>query len=238
MKCSTDSIKEIRGFQFLINEDNKDELTSKIQEIKSLADSSNNTHILRIAESNYYRFELIFVPKSLVLLSVSTARGTNNINLRDFKSLDNLATLACCASQNEQLKEVMKGFLDSNIREVEIYDLFSKKEEIEVSPNCDEVKWNELKTPEVVPGKWNTTQLASVENLSLKALAGQVKFISISTERPQNSIKFTTFNRLESLCCFLNLVKKKLDENKNFVESVIPLLQTETKKKTVRSKKQ
>ncbi|ARM75206.1 hypothetical protein [Acidianus manzaensis] len=236
MKCTTDDMKEIRGFQFLVGENNKDELISKIKEIKSLADSSNNTHILRIAESNYYRFELIFVPKSIVLLSVSTARGTNNINLRDIKSLDNLITLSCCASQNEQLKELMKGFLSESTREVEIYDLFSKKEEVEVNPNCEEVKWEELKLPEVVPGKWNTTQLATVENLTLKALAGQVKFISISTERPQNSIKFTNFDRLSSLCCFLSLVKQKLNENNDLVEAISPLLQQQPKKKPTRKK--
>lgn len=232
MKCSTDEVSEIRGFQFLINDDSKDELLRKIQQIKAQADSKNITHILRVAESNYYRFELIFIPRALTLLSVATARGTNNINLRNFETLDNLTTLVCCAAQNERLKELVKGFLTQRTGEVEIVDLFSRREDIEVNPSCDKIQWNsELKLPETNETKWKTSELATLDNLSLKALAGPAKFITISTERPQNSIKFNDFDRLSSLCCFLNLVKKKLDEHSNFVEVIKPLLTQETGRK-------
>lgn len=222
MKCSTDEVGEIRGFQFLVNDENKEELARKIQEIKLQADSKNVTHILRIAESNYFRFELIFVPRAVALLSVATARGTNNINLRNFESLENLTTLVCCASQNEKLKEITKGFLPERpAGEVEVVDLFSKREEVEVNVDCSKVEWSqELKLPETVEGKWTTTEFAVLENLTLKALAGPAKFITISTERPQNSIKFTSIDRLQSLCCFLNLVKKRLDEHPNLVEVI------------------
>lgn len=240
MKCSTDEVGEIRGFQFLVNDENKEELARKIQEIKLQADSKNVTHILRIAESNYFRFELIFVPKAVTLLSVATARGTNNINLRNFESLENLATLVCCAAQNEKLKELTKGFLPERpAGEVEVVDLFSKREEVEINADCSKVQWKEeLKLPETIQGKWTTSELAVLDNLSLKALAGPAKFISISTERPQNSIKFNNFDRLQSLCCFLNLIKKKLDEHNNLVEVIKPLIAQEPKRKRGRRKEE
>jgi tellurite resistance-related uncharacterized protein len=232
MKCSTEEIKEMRGFQFFVNNRDKDELYKRISEIKSLSDSSGKTYILRIAESNYFRFELLFIPNTVTLLSVATARGTNNINLRDFESLDGLISLSCCASSNDQLKEASKSFLTERGNEAEIVDLFSQKEEVEVNVDCSKVQWNEIKFPEVVEGKWNTTELATVGKLSLKALAGQVKFLTISTERPQNSIKFISFDRFSSLCCFLNLVKKKLDECPAIVEAIKPFLTQEKKRKS------
>ncbi|AEE93058.1 hypothetical protein DDW13_08130 [Acidianus hospitalis] len=235
MKCSTEEIKEMRGFQFFVNNCDKDDLYKRISDIKSLSDSSGKTYILRLAESNYFRFELLFIPNTVTLISVATARGTNNINLRDFESLDDLISLSCCVSTNEQLREASKNFLNERTNEAEIVDLFSQKEEFEVNTDCSKVKWNEIKFPETVEGKWNTTELATVGKLSLKALAGQIKFLAISTERPQNSIKFTNFERFSSLCCFLNLVKKKLDECPAIVEAIKPFLTQEKKR---RSRKQ
>ncbi|BDC18547.1 hypothetical protein [Acidianus sp. HS-5] len=232
MNCSTEEIKEIRGFQFFINSCDKDELYKKISEIKSLSDSSGKTYILRIAESNYFRFELLFIPNAVTLLSVATARGTNNINLRDFESLDDLISLSCCTSSNEQLKEASKNFLTERSNEAEIVDFFSRKEEVEVNLDCSNVTWKEIKFPETVEGRWNTTELATVGKLSLKALAGQVKFLTISTERPQNSIKFTSFERLSSLCCFLNLVKKKIDECPALIDAIKPFLTQERKRRS------
>jgi len=233
MKCSTENSRDIRGFNFLLNNCDKDYLSNKLQEYRKLADQSGKTYIIRIADSNYYRFEILMVPNSVTLLSIATARGVNNINLRDFSMLEELATLSCCAYQNDKLKELATQFLgEQREYESEVVDLEEKKIEVDVQPACDKVMWSEeLKLPEQVEGKWTTSELAETERLYLKALAGQAKFITISTERPQNSIKFTSFERLGSLCCFVNILLSKLKECDGLIEALSPLLQQETKTK-------
>ena len=233
MKCTTENNRDIRGFNFLLDNCNKEYLSNKLQEFRKLADQSGKTYIIRLADSNYYRFEVLMVPNSVTLLSIATARGVNNINLRDFSSLEELATLSCCAYQNEKLKELTTQFLgEQREYESEVVDLGEKRIEIDAEPNCDKVTWSEeLKLPEPVEGKWTTTDLAKTEKLFLKALAGQVKFITISTERPQNSIKFTTFERLGSLCCFVNILLNKLKECNGLMEALSSFLPQETRTK-------
>ena len=233
MKCTTENNRDIRGFNFLLNNCDKEYLSNKLQEFRKLADQSGKTYVIRIADSNYYRFEILMVPNSVTLLSIATARGVNNINLRDFSLLEELATLSCCAYQNEKLKEFATKFLgEQREYESEVVDLEEKRIEIEVEPSCDKVMWTEeLKMPEPAEGKWVSSDLAETERLYLKALVGQAKFISISTERPQNSIKFTTFERLGSLCCFANILLSKLKECNGLIEALSPFLQQETKTK-------
>ena len=231
MRCTTEDNRDIRGFNFLLDNCDKEYLSNKFQEFKKLADQSGKTYIIRLADSNYYRFEVLMIPNAFTLLSIATARGVNNINLRDFSSLEELASLSCCAYQNDKLKELTSQFLgEQKGYESEIVDLEEKRIEIDVSPNCDKVIWsNELKLPEAVEGKWTTSELARTERLFLKALAGQAKLITISTERPQNSIKFNSFERLGSLCCFVNILLNKLKECNGLIEALSPFLQQETK---------
>jgi len=233
MKCSTEDNRDIRGFNFLLDNCDKEYLSNKFQEFRKLANQNGKTYIIRLADSNYYRFEVLMVPNSVTLLSIATARGANNINLRDFSSLEELASLSCCAYQNEKLKELVSQFLgEQKGYESEIVDLEEKRIEIDVTPNCDKVIWsNELKLPEEAEGKWTTSELAKTERLFLKALAGQAKLITISTERPQNSIKFNSFERLGSLCCFVNILLNKLKECNGLTEALLPFLQQETKTK-------
>ncbi|QIW24950.1 hypothetical protein EWF20_12980 [Sulfolobus sp. S-194] len=232
MKCSTESNRDIRGFNFLLDNCDKEYLTNKFQEFRKLANETGKTYIIRLADSNYYRFEIIMVPNSVTLLSIATARGVNNINLRDFSALEELATLSCCAYQNDKLKELALQFLGGQREyESEVVDLEEKTIEIEISPDCSKIEWNELKMPEQVEGKWTTTELAYTDRLYLKALAGQAKFITISTERPQNSIKFNSFERLNSLCCFVNIILQKLKECNGLVEALTPFLHQESGKR-------
>jgi hypothetical protein len=236
MKCSTDDIRDIRGFNFLIENCDTDYLLRKFKEYRELSNSSNKTYIVRLAESNYFRFEVIMIPQGPTLLSISTSRGTNNITLRDFTLLNELAKLSCCAYNNEELKKLFENFLSTQqTAESEVVDLMEKKEEIEVNEICEGVEKNEFKLPEETPGKWSSTELLYTDRLSLKALAGQAKFITISTERPQNSIKFTSFERLRSLCCFTNLILAKLQQCKGLEEALKPLLEVETRRRKKRN---
>lgn len=232
MKCSTEGNRDIRGFNFLLDNCDRDYLAKKFEEFRKLSNETNKTYIIRLADSNYYRFEVIMVPNSVTLLSIATARGINNINLRDFSVLEELATLSCCAYQNEQLKDLANQFLGGQREyESEVVDLEEKKIEVEVNSDCNKVNWNELKFPEQIEGKWTSTELATTGRLILKALAGQGKFITISTERPQNSIKFNSFERLNSLCCFTNIILQKLNECNGLKEALAPFLQSETTRK-------
>ncbi|MCY0858899.1 MAG: hypothetical protein OWQ54_00545 [Sulfolobaceae archaeon] len=212
MKCSTVSSREIRGFSFLVPSCDKDSIKQKLEEYRKRADSEGKTYIVRIADSNYFRFDVLMVPGAPTFVTISTVRGTNNINLRDLDTLLELKTISCCASEKEELKKGLSGFLsESKTAEAEVVDLISSEEsEFETSVDCNAVQWNEIKPPEPVEGRWSTSELASTEHLYLKALAGQGKFIAISTERPQNSIKFNSIDRLSSLCCFIGLLEKKL----------------------------
>ncbi|MEM0122514.1 MAG: hypothetical protein QXQ01_04435 [Saccharolobus sp.] len=232
MKCSTASIREIRGFSFLVPNCDKTFLEEKFQTFRKLSDSENKTYIIRIADSNYFKFEVLMLPNSLTLLTVSTSRGTNNINLRGFKVIEELQTLACCAYHNEDLKNAMSNFLlPSQASEAEVVDLISSEEEIEYNPDCYSVTWNEIKLPEIIEGKWSSTELAYTNTLHLRALAGQGRFITISTERPQNSIKFNSLERLGALCCFLTQLKSRLDQCQSLKEVLESYLQVETGRK-------
>ncbi|BDB99071.1 hypothetical protein [Saccharolobus caldissimus] len=232
MKCSTKSFREIRGFSFLVPNCDKDFLQQKFETFRKLSNEENKTYIIRIADSNYFRFEVLMLPNSLTLLTISTVRGTNNINLRDFEMIDELQTLACCAYQKEDLKNATVNFLSpTQVGEAEVVDLISSEEEFECNTQCDNITWNEIKMPESIEGKWATTELAYTNRLFLKALAGQGKFLAISTERPQNSIKFVTLDRLGALCCFLSILKRKLNECQNLKEILSTYLQVETGKK-------
>jgi hypothetical protein len=62
--------------------------------------------------------------------------------------------------------------------------------------------------------------LAHSDHLFVKLLSGQARFITISTERPQNSIKFSSVDRLKSLCCFVAYVWNKLNECKGLYEAL------------------
>ncbi|BCU69282.1 hypothetical protein [Stygiolobus caldivivus] len=237
MKCSTESVKDIRGFNFLISDCNKEFFTSKFEEFRKLSNESGKTYIIRLAESNYFRFEVLMISNGPTLLSISTSRGTNNITLRDFTLLEELGKLSCCAYNNQQLKELFDKFLSSQTsNESEVVDLMDKREEVDVKEECQGITQKELKLPEQSEGKWSSTELLSTERLVLKALAGQVKFLTISTERPQNSIKFTSFERLKSLCCFINLVLAKLDQCPSLKESLDPLLHQDSSGKRKRKR--
>ncbi|QGR20135.1 hypothetical protein [Stygiolobus azoricus] len=238
MLCSTECVKDIRGFNFLVSTCDKTFLTSKLEEFRKLSNEGNKTYIIRIAESNYFRFELLMIPNGPTLLSISTSRGTNNITLRDFSMLEELAKLSCCAYNNQELKGLFEKFLGTQTtNESEVVDLIDKKEEVEVNEDCQGIQQNELKLPEPSEGKWTSTELLVSERLVLKALAGQAKFLAISTERPQNSIKFTSFERLRSLCCFINLVIAKVNSCQGLKEAIEPLLQYESGRKRRSAKK-
>ena len=232
MLCSSDSVRDIRGFNFLVSNCDKEYLTSKFEEFRKLSNESGRNYIIRLAESNYFRFEVLMISNGPTLLAVSTSRGTNNITLRSFSMLEELGKLSCCAYNNQSLKELFDKFLEAQpVTESEVVDLMDKKEEVEVKEECEGIEQGELKLPEQVEGKWTSTTLLSTERLSLKALAGQAKFLAISTERPQNSIKFTSFERLKSLCCFVNLVLSKINQCPGLKESLEPLLEQETSRK-------
>ncbi|ACP44301.1 conserved hypothetical protein [Sulfolobus islandicus Y.G.57.14] len=233
MKCSTKSIREIRGFSFLVPNCDSTLLREKFESFRKLSNEENKTYIIRIADSNYFKFEVLMLPKSITLLTISTVRGTNNINLRDFEMVDELQTLACCAYQKEELKTATSNFLSptAQIAEAEVVDLISTDEEFECQTECNNISWNEIKLPESTEGKWTTTELASTGKLYLKALSGQAKFLTISTERPQNSIKFTSMERLGALCCFLTELKRKLNECPALKEVLQPYLQVEIGRK-------
>lgn len=231
MRCTTEDNRDIRGFNFLIDNCDKNYLYNRFQEFRKLANESGKTYIIRLADSNYYRFEVLMIPNSVTLLSIATARGVNNINLRDFSGLKELATLSCCAYQNDKLKELVSQFLgEQKGYESEVVDLEEKKIEIEVNHDCTKILWSEeLKLPEQTEGKWTTSELASTGKLYLKALAGQAKLLTISTERPQNSIKFNSFERLGSLCCFVNILVNKLKDCEGLISAISPFLEKETR---------
>lgn len=211
MKCSTTSVSEIRGFSFLVPTCDKEAIKQKLDEYKKKAGNEGKTYIVRIADSNYFRFDVLMIPNGPIFVTLSTVRGTNNINLKDLNILTELKTLACCASQNEELRKKLSGFLsEGKATEAEVVDLTSAESEYDTTVECSSIKWKEIKVPEPMEGRWITSELASTGHLYLKALAGQGKFISISTERPQNSIKFNSIDRLGSLCCFIALVEKKI----------------------------
>ncbi|WP_338603993.1 hypothetical protein V6M85_05475 [Sulfolobus tengchongensis] len=233
MKCSTKLTREIRGFSFLVPNCDVNFLREKFEGFRKLSNEENKTYIIRIADSNYFKFEVLMLPNSLTLLTISTARGTNNINLRDFEMLDELQALACCGYQKEELKNSVANFLSSTTQtaEAEVVDLISTDEEFECQTECSNVSWNEIKLPETSEGKWTTTELATTGRLYLKALAGQGKFLAISTERPQNSIKFTTLERLGALCCFITELKRKLNDCPTLKEVLQTYLQIETGRK-------
>ncbi|TRM76054.1 hypothetical protein DJ523_01820 [Sulfolobus sp. E5] len=236
MECSTKQFREIRGFTFLVPNCDKNFLQEKFSLFRKLANEENKTYIIRIADSNYFRFEVLMLPNSLTLFTISTVRGTNNINLRDFEMLDELQTLSCCACVKDELINVTSNFLGTaQLSEAEVVDLISSEEEFKVDLDCSKVTWNEIKIPEQVEGKWVTSELAYTNRLYLKALVGQGKFLTISTERPQNSIKFITIDRLRALCCFIAQLKKKIDGCQSLREVLNGYLQVEVPRKRKRT---
>ena len=222
MECSSKDVPELRGFIYLVPNCNKDFLIKKFTEARSKAMETGRTHIVRLMETNYFRFEALFLPDGGFLLSISTVRGTNNINLRDAALVKELADISCCSVQNQALFNGITSYLSENkTLEAEVYDLEEKEISIKFEPDCNVVSTNEFRAPEVREGQsWATSDLASTDHLYLKLLGGQAKLVAISTERPQNSIKFATPNRLRSLCCFAALVWNKLSECQGLLEAI------------------
>ncbi|AAY79435.1 hypothetical protein [Sulfolobus acidocaldarius] len=237
MKCSTEDLRDIRGFNFFVENCNKDYLSQKFNLFRKHADENNKTYIVRIAESNYFRFEVLLIPKGPTLLSLSTARGTNNITLRSLSSIEELTKLTYCAYNNPDVKKLFDQFLTASTRESEIVDLLERRDEVEVNNECQEVKLVKLELPMETQGKWVSSEILTINKLSLKALtSGQTRFVSISTERPQNSIKFTNFERIKSLFCFVAMVNEKMNKCDGLKEVVTALLESNPKTRRKRSK--
>lgn len=218
MKC------EASGFEFLVKLKDRQSILSRLQKYKFDADFTDRTYAVRLAQSNYYTLELTILPKAIYLLTVSTTNRANNINLKSLDMLYNLTTLSCCASQNEQFLRLANSVLSGESKEIEIVDLMDNVEQAEFEVDCSQVRWNEIKVPEATADKWTSIEVATLGNLRLKVVRGKSNLIAISTERPQNSIKFASVERLQSLCCFLNQVKQKMEENKALIEVLKPLL--------------
>ncbi|MGC9105282.1 MAG: hypothetical protein ACP5HQ_02505 [Thermoprotei archaeon] len=222
MICSSQEIHELKGLNFMVPNCDKQYVLSRINEVRDRAVKASRIHILRVLETNYFRFELLILQDGSPLLSISTVRGTNNINLRNLDMVKELADLTCCFSSKQDVMEKVKSYLgEARAGEAEVVDFEEKDAKVEFEPACDKVTFNEYREPEVKEGSsWATSELAASENLYVKLLGGPAKFVSISTERPQNSIKFGNADRLRSLCCFAALVWSKLSECKGLYDAL------------------
>ncbi len=222
MECSSKEVPELRGFVFLVPNCDKEFLVKKFSDARSRALETGRTHIVRLIETNYFRFEALFLPDGGFLLSIATVRGTNNINLREVSLIKELADISCCTCEKQDVFNGIDSYLSENkTLEAEVYDLEEKEVNVKYEGNCDGVSFNEFKTPEPKEGQsWATSDIASSEHLYLKLLGGQAKLVSISTERPQNSIKFSVANRLRALCCFAALVWSKLNECQGLMDAI------------------
>ena len=222
MICSSKEVPELRGSNFLVPNCDTQYVLSKIKEIKERASSTGRIHILRIFETNYFRFEVLFLQDGSPLISISTVRGTNNINLRSVDMIKELADVSCCFSSNTQVLEKVKSFLgEQRAIEAEVMNFEESDVSVEYNPEGEKIVLNEYREPEVREGvSWSSSELAHSDHLFVKLLGGQARFITISTERPQNSIKFSSVDRLKSLCCFAAYVWKKLNECKGLYEAL------------------